>query len=509
MGVGKLKSSSGSAMGLAIIIMAVVAIIVPIILFQNINQIKSTDKSKTSKALNYALESGVDKTIGEACRQIEAKVPLSLGAVTTYASVSTNTYSISSNMASRSSRGKFSGVTSEIQNVLSAVENINGDTANLKLKLQGITSKSYTDIDSLVNDIVSVKNEAIKTSGSLGYNNQGVRQAMYNIIGNINNTLELTYQYRNEGKTPFEFRDNAVSDWNQKQANINWNQNQISNLFIDDSASGNSYGVGSILKNQLSGAMDNVKTAQNLLGGYPYQNATNAVGDKIIFGIINKINTDYLNGGSSPIPGRISVRNELIVLSNHMWNYSITDEAFKNQKKNVCQSIDGVIAEINKAQVELYKLYTEKQSPDTATNKSYDDIISKMRPEILKAINAFDIAKRNLIETKFMLGESFTPPADIPIVNDPHYDTSDVHKILIPKQVYTLDSNKATVEEVSKDINSVYDVKSGNLKSIGDITIDIISSDASTKKRLESKVIISSSVSNGKIVTSYKIVSQD
>lgn len=56
---------------LVIVIIAIVSMFIPVISFQNINQIKSTMKNENTLKYKYAAEAGVDKTIAEACRQVE------------------------------------------------------------------------------------------------------------------------------------------------------------------------------------------------------------------------------------------------------------------------------------------------------------------------------------------------------------------------------------------------------------------------------------------------------
>lgn len=479
----KIYKNEGSVMVLAVIVMAITMITISTVAFQNINQIKSTTNNQNYKSYKYAAEAGVDKTVAEACMQIEQL----------------KTSTINSKQEPRGD--KFFYLKGKLDKVLLDLDEVNGNTSSLRTELQRIIHQTYVDNDRLVKDLVLLKQKAIETSGEIGYENEELRNKMYSIINNINEVLELGFYYEHIDHNPFEFKPSKEDK--------NWNINAIETNFKDsNSSTKQSYNVSRIADEEVLYAKKEAENVRDKIPSSTHSNVSNYVMHNII-NEIGYVSTRYIKGGEGLIPGLSSIRNEFQYLINvlHSGKTPLDDE-FTNKKSQICQAIDAVINKINSAQIELYRLYTEKRdsNPNAYKPEPYIDIIQGFRTYILETIKYLDTAKKNLIETKCKLGDKYIPPA-IEDSNNAEY------RIVIPEETYDLNENiRYTIKGVDEEIPVVYNKENTEIAGIDDIDLTIISignGKLNTEYKIESKVKIKSELKNSKFITSYDVISHE
>lgn len=479
----KIYKNEGSVMVLAVIVIAITMITISTIAFQNINQIKSTTNNQNNQSYKYAAESGIDKIIAEACRQVEQ-----VDATTT-------------NLRKESRDDKYFYVKGKLEEILVDLDKVNSGTSNLKTEIKRVLNKTYVEDNILIDDLVLLKQKSIETSGEIGYENEELRNRMYNIINKINEILELGFYYEHINHSPFEFKPSKQDK--------NWNIAAIETNFKDSNSSTKpNYNISRIADEEVLYAKTESENARNKIPNSTHSNVSNYV----MHGIINEvgyISTRYLKGGEGLVQGLSSVRNEFQYLINVLHNGKTPlDSEFTNKKNQICKAIDAVIVKINSAQIELYKLYTEKRdsNPNAYKPEPYIDIIQRFRPEVLKSIKYLDIAKKNLVETKCKLGDKYIPPTT-------EEGNKTEYKIIIEEETYELNENiKYTIKGVNEEIPVMYNKENTKIVGIDDIDLIITSIGSgklNTEYKIESKIKIKSELKNNKFITSYDVISHE
>lgn len=484
----KFYNNRGSVMILAIILMAIIMIVIPMISAQNIRQVKSTSNNQNEQIYKYAAEAGIEQVIAQACSQVE--------------NVKKGTYVSTQSINS----DKFSYVKDLLKDTIKKIPN---EAYKLREQMNKIIDKQYSQARDLMKDISDLKSIALETSGTLCYENEALRSTMYTIIDEINYSLEISYLYDHENHTSIKF-ENAEDIKN----NIS-----LMKLLTDDNGS-YIYNTYNIVNTDISSVNTNLDKVLSTIGFSDFYTTTNEIG-KIKNQELYKIGNCISSQQEEIIPGHKSIQNNLRELYTDIssFEYILVDGKWTNhdeyvKKLNkalvsidlVWDSVDITINKINILQKELYKLYTEKKYPDRDENSIYP--IDSIRPYILNAIKSFDIAKYKLIEIKCKL-----KPLELPNKEGDGSDDSIKYFIDIDENEYQLNDNITyKIESIKKEIPVIY--QNTSIVGIEDIYLDIISTGKNKTNeneylKIKSSIIIKTITENGLFKTSYEILSQE
>lgn len=464
----KFYNNRGSVMILAIILMAIIMIVIPMISSQNIRQIKSTSNNHSEQTYKYAAEAGIDNVLALICQEIED------------IDVSKKTMSYSSML----NNDKYPVVKQKLNLVLTSVKKLNVGNENKKLILEIEKAIDIEDVDELIKQIINIKQIALELTGNLCYESTTLRLEMYDILNQINSALDTSYIYNHSNHDSIIFTDKI--DWQTIQKN----NNLLGDLY---SWPGDTdYNISHINNNEINSSKDEVDKIIGVIGWHPYGEVSKYIRKNIADGII--IIQDYITGGKAPSGSYRSIRDMIIDLQSTLSNYkSPYSEEFMQKKEDTCTTIDNVIKEINNLQSELYKIYTEKAVISGVTSK-YP--IEGIREHTLNVIKYLDIAKKNLIETKCKLKA----------VNISAGNSNEKYQIYISEKDITLNDN---IKYKTNEISSEVEVISGIMKPLEVEIVSIGYNEDKTSENYEikSKVVINGELEGNKIKVSYDIQS--
>ena len=440
---------------MVIFLLTLISVIGIMIINQLGNQLKSTTNRYDDMQANYISEAGIERTIKEACNQLNKIIKSQENSIENFY------YNVNNSLSRSSNINNMQSELYHVKNCLNAIsDKINiGDLSNINRKIDSIETA-----DSMINNIDSIRNDILNLAiESNGY--KEIEDKIYLVIGYLYKALNFAHIEVNKKVDPLALK----------------------NSNCDGDGNYNGYEI------------------QALVHGTKFGNSANSIIDnlkKVTYGELANIRYTILpnNKQSEKIQtdGIYIYENLGSQMRTLMYEYAqiFFDKNYENlvsinivdKLNDINNLINKIIEEINKVQLDLNKLYLNNTDKGISLKRDIDD-----------ALKSYDNIKNDLIWLQKKLNldalNSDTSPAPNPDPKPEQTPDSDKNENYILKlqlenynkefdefqnnnRAYKYEisykEGQSTLEKIEKDIIIKKDINN-NIIKIEDIEIDIIS----------------------------------
>lgn len=440
----KLKENSGQAMIIVILLVALVSMLGITSINQISNQVKSTTNRNEYIQGKYIAESGIERTIKEACIKLNKSID---------EAININEYSNNSYIATYQESNIYN-MKEELLKAKQQLEYISDKVANDTIDLINNKINSIASSDMMISNIDSIINDELNLMDQSFIIND-IKNNIYLSIGYLYKALEFAHLEKNKNVQPIELRDSIYwEDVNYNQATLNGfiNGGEISNLLLNSNNAYNSK-LGSI-----AGKLSWNTQASNL----------------------HKWGNDIKDG----IDGEFGIKKSIWSYHDLLTNNMLSSQKVKLKLIEINNSIDDLIQSIIELQIEIIKLaveYPNVKSECQDVIKLYDTIKDELiwvkKKLGLNASNSNSGDNENSTNNKVVL-ESY---------NNIFKNYSDSNKEYKYEIEYK-NSNSEIVKQIEREVVINKD-SNGNITSINEIEIDIISN-AYKKNNIVNKKLV-------------------